>query len=95
MYIYLYQDVINKSDHQLVLRLSNLVEGVYRFRLTVKDAKGMETSDDALITVKQGSQWRNISHFRDVGAVIVTSYPGSYLRSWGVALVIYIYIYIP
>ena len=52
------QDVINGSNHQPILRLSNLVKGVYKFRLTVKDAKKVESSDEAQIIVKEGSyQW--------------------------------------
>ena len=48
------QDVINNSDHQSVLRLSNLVEGMYKFKLTVADNKGLKSSDEAIITVKEG-----------------------------------------
>jgi hypothetical protein len=47
--------VINGSNRQPILRLSNLVKGVYKFRLTVKDAKGMESYDDAKIFVKEGA----------------------------------------
>lgn len=46
-------DVINNSDHQAVLRLSNLVEGMYKFRLTVADGKGLKGSDDVILTVKE------------------------------------------
>lgn len=46
--------MINKSNHQAVLRLSNLVEGMYKFKLTVVDAKGLKSSDEALLTVKEG-----------------------------------------
>ncbi|KAK3699559.1 hypothetical protein QZH41_003933 [Actinostola sp. cb2023] len=46
-------DVINNSDHQATLRLSNLVEGMYKFKLTVLDAKGLKSSDEALLTVKE------------------------------------------
>ena len=48
------QDVINSSDHQAVLRLSNLVEGIYKFRLTVADGKGLKSNDDVVLTVKEG-----------------------------------------
>lgn len=48
------QDVINNSDHQAVLRLSNLVEGMYKFKLTVADNKGLKSDDEAIITVKEG-----------------------------------------
>ncbi|XP_032240196.2 dyslexia-associated protein KIAA0319-like protein isoform X3 [Nematostella vectensis] len=46
-------DVINSSNHQAILRLSNLVEGMYKFKLTVLDAKGLKSSDEALLTVKE------------------------------------------
>ncbi|KAL9963286.1 hypothetical protein ACROYT_G032471 [Oculina patagonica] len=46
-------DVINNSDHQAVLRLSNLVEGMYKFRLTVADGKGLKGNDDVVLTVKE------------------------------------------
>ncbi|KAM7429253.1 hypothetical protein ABFA07_019869 [Porites harrisoni] len=46
-------DVINNSDHQAVLRLSNLVEGMYKFKLTVADGKGLKGTDDVLLTVKE------------------------------------------
>ena len=49
-----FQDVINNSDHQAVLRLSNLVEGMYKFKLTVADGKGLKGTDDVLLTVKEG-----------------------------------------
>jgi len=52
---FVFQDVINNSDHQAILRLSNLVEGMYKFKLTVLDAKGLESSDEALLTVKEGN----------------------------------------
>ena len=50
----LFQDVINNSHHQAVLRLSNLVEGMYKFKLTVADGKGLKGTDDVLLTVKEG-----------------------------------------
>lgn len=46
-------DVINNSDHQAVLRLSNLVEGMYKFKLTVADGKGLKGNDDVILTVKE------------------------------------------
>ena len=48
------QDVINNSDRQAVLRLSNLVEGMYKFKLTVADGKGLKGSDVVLLTVREG-----------------------------------------
>lgn len=53
-YVWL-QDVINNSDHQAVLRLSNLVEGIYKFKLTVADGKGLKGNDDVILTVKEGA----------------------------------------
>lgn len=55
----LLQDVINNSDRQAVLRLSNLVEGMYKFKLTVADGKGLKGSDVVLLTVREGmiSRW--------------------------------------
>lgn len=50
--------MINNSDHQAVLRLSNLVEGMYKFRLTVADGKGLKGNDDVTLTVKEG-RWCN------------------------------------
>ncbi|CAB1351186.1 unnamed protein product, partial [Coregonus sp. 'balchen'] len=38
-------DVLNNSDHQAVLFLTNLVEGKYSFTLTVTDSKGQSSSD--------------------------------------------------
>lgn len=54
IFVFLLQDVINNSDHQAVLRLSNLVEGLYKFRLTVADGKGLKGNDDVILTVKEG-----------------------------------------
>ena len=50
----LLQDVINNSDRQAVLRLSNLVEGMYKFKLTVADGKGLKGSDVVLLNVREG-----------------------------------------
>ena len=57
--VLLLQDVINNSDRQAVLRLSNLVEGMYKFKLTVADGKGLKGSDVVLLTVREGmiSRW--------------------------------------
>lgn len=46
-------DVINNSDRQAVLRLSNLVEGMYKFKLTVADGKGLKGSDVVLLNVRE------------------------------------------
>ncbi|XP_051892176.1 dyslexia-associated protein KIAA0319-like protein isoform X2 [Pristis pectinata] len=45
-------DVLNNSDHQPVLFLSNLVEGLYTFRLKVTDAKGENHMDRATLEVR-------------------------------------------
>ncbi|XP_024113947.1 dyslexia-associated protein KIAA0319-like protein [Oryzias melastigma] len=45
-------DVLNNSDHQAVLFLGNMVEGKYRFRLTVTDSKGQSNSDSGTVEVK-------------------------------------------
>ena len=55
------KDVINNSDHQAVLRLSNLVEGMYKFRLTVADGKGLKGNDDVALTIKEGMRLISIS----------------------------------
>ncbi|XP_038655886.1 dyslexia-associated protein KIAA0319-like protein isoform X1 [Scyliorhinus canicula] len=45
-------DVLNNSDHQPVLFLSNLVEGLYTFCLKVTDAKGENHIDRATLEVR-------------------------------------------
>ncbi|XP_054619286.1 dyslexia-associated protein KIAA0319-like protein isoform X1 [Dunckerocampus dactyliophorus] len=45
-------DVLNNSDHQAVLFLGNLVEGNYRFTLTVTDSKGQSSTDSGTVEVK-------------------------------------------
>ncbi|XP_020361234.1 dyslexia-associated protein KIAA0319-like protein [Oncorhynchus kisutch] len=45
-------DVLNNSDHQAVLFLTNLVEGKYSFTLTVTDSKGQSSSDRGTVEVK-------------------------------------------
>uniref|UniRef100_UPI00398E7F07 dyslexia-associated protein KIAA0319-like protein isoform X2 n=1 Tax=Pristiophorus japonicus TaxID=55135 RepID=UPI00398E7F07 len=45
-------DVLNNSDHRPVLFLSNLVEGLYTFRLKVTDAKGENHIDRATLEVR-------------------------------------------
>ncbi|XP_004074367.1 dyslexia-associated protein KIAA0319-like protein homolog [Oryzias latipes] len=45
-------EVLNNSDHQAVLFLGNLVEGKYRFKLTVTDSKGQSSSDSGTVEVK-------------------------------------------
>ncbi|XP_062342948.1 dyslexia-associated protein KIAA0319-like protein [Osmerus eperlanus] len=45
-------DVLNNSDHQAVLFLSNLVEGKYSFTLTVTDSKGQASTDKGMVEVR-------------------------------------------
>ncbi|XP_075777260.1 dyslexia-associated protein KIAA0319 homolog isoform X3 [Pelodiscus sinensis] len=45
-------DVIHGSDHEAVLQLTNLVEGLYTFHLKVTDAKGDSAVDTATIEVR-------------------------------------------
>uniref|UniRef100_A0A8C5DUV3 PKD domain-containing protein n=1 Tax=Gouania willdenowi TaxID=441366 RepID=A0A8C5DUV3_GOUWI len=45
-------DVLNNSDHQAVLFLGNLVEGKYKFTLTVTDSKGQTSTDRGTVEVK-------------------------------------------
>ncbi|NXL84182.1 K0319 protein, partial [Alectura lathami] len=45
-------DVIHGSDHEAVLQLTNLVEGIYVFHLKVTDAKGDSDIDSATVEVQ-------------------------------------------
>ncbi|NXC50563.1 K0319 protein, partial [Penelope pileata] len=45
-------DVILGSDHEAVLQLTNLVEGIYIFHLKVTDAKGDSDIDSATVEVR-------------------------------------------
>ncbi|XP_004693377.1 PREDICTED: dyslexia-associated protein KIAA0319 homolog isoform X1 [Condylura cristata] len=45
-------DVLGGSDHSATLRLSNLVEGVYTFRLRVADRQGASDTDTATVEVR-------------------------------------------
>jgi len=45
-------DIINGSDHQAVLQLTNLVSGRYIFTLEVQDAEGLSSTDTASLIVK-------------------------------------------
>ncbi|XP_025971461.1 dyslexia-associated protein KIAA0319 homolog isoform X1 [Dromaius novaehollandiae] len=45
-------DVIHGSDHEAVLQLTNLVEGIYTFHLKVTDAKGDSDFDTATVEVR-------------------------------------------
>ncbi|XP_060065964.1 dyslexia-associated protein KIAA0319-like protein [Ylistrum balloti] len=45
-------EVLNGSDHQAVLQLTNLVAGRYIFTLKVTDEEGLESTDSASLVVK-------------------------------------------
>ncbi|XP_037374831.1 dyslexia-associated protein KIAA0319 homolog isoform X2 [Talpa occidentalis] len=45
-------DVLGGSDHSAALQLSNLVEGVYTFRLRVADSQGASDTDTATVEVQ-------------------------------------------
>ncbi|XP_033727341.1 dyslexia-associated protein KIAA0319-like protein isoform X2 [Pecten maximus] len=45
-------DVLNGSDHQAVLQLTNLVAGRFIFTLKVTDEEGLESTDSASLVVK-------------------------------------------
>ncbi len=54
LFFFLFQDVLNNSDHQAVLFLGNLVEGKYSFTLTVTDSKGKTSTDRGNVEVRPG-----------------------------------------
>ncbi|XP_054841055.1 dyslexia-associated protein KIAA0319 homolog isoform X2 [Eublepharis macularius] len=45
-------DVIHGSDHEAVLELTNLVEGIYTFHLKVTDGRGDSDTDTAIVEVR-------------------------------------------
>ncbi len=51
---FVFQEVLNKSDHQAVLQLINLVSGRYIFTLEVQDAEGLSSTDTASVIIKPG-----------------------------------------
>lgn len=46
-------NVISNSDHEAVLMLTNVVPGVYKFKLTVADEQGLTGSELVTITVQE------------------------------------------
>ena len=44
--------MVNRSDHQAILQLANLVAGRYVFTLEVVDAEGLKDTDSASIVVR-------------------------------------------
>ncbi|XP_015270210.1 PREDICTED: dyslexia-associated protein KIAA0319 homolog [Gekko japonicus] len=45
-------DVIHGSDHEAVLQVTNLVEGIYTFHLKVTDGRGDSDTDTAIVEVQ-------------------------------------------
>ncbi|MEE6464784.1 hypothetical protein FKM82_006354 [Ascaphus truei] len=54
-------DVMFSSDHDPVLQLTNLVEGIYIFHLKVTDAKGDSDVDTATVEVRAGMKVQRTS----------------------------------
>ncbi|KAG8442317.1 hypothetical protein GDO86_011204 [Hymenochirus boettgeri] len=52
--------VLYYSDHDPVLQLTNLVEGIYLFHLTVTDSKGETDMDTASVEVRPDPQRQNL-----------------------------------
>ncbi|KAM4705890.1 dyslexia-associated protein KIAA0319-like [Rhinophrynus dorsalis] len=53
-------DVLQSSDHKPVLQLTNLVEGIYLFHLTVTDSKGDTDTDTATVEVRPDPKKQNL-----------------------------------
>ncbi|XP_069469725.1 dyslexia-associated protein KIAA0319 homolog isoform X4 [Ambystoma mexicanum] len=53
-------DVMHNSDHDAVLQLTNLVEGVYIFHLKVTDARGDSDIDTATVEVRPDPKKNNL-----------------------------------
>ncbi|XP_051520354.1 dyslexia-associated protein KIAA0319-like protein [Myxocyprinus asiaticus] len=53
-------DILNNSDHQAMLFLSNLVEGKYTFTLTVTDSKGKTSTDRGTVEVRADAYERDL-----------------------------------
>lgn len=45
--------VVGSSDHEAILRMVDLVQGLYKFTLNVSDAKGAYGTDSVTVTVKE------------------------------------------
>jgi hypothetical protein len=54
------QDIVNGTDHQPILQVTNVVAGRYVFILKVSDADGLSNIDTASIIVRQDKQIRNL-----------------------------------
>ncbi|KAM8966944.1 dyslexia-associated protein KIAA0319 homolog [Pelodytes ibericus] len=53
-------DVMRSSDHDAVLQLTNLVEGIYLFNLKVTDVKGNSNTDTATVEVRPDPRKQNL-----------------------------------
>ncbi|KAK7091316.1 hypothetical protein V1264_009012 [Littorina saxatilis] len=53
-------NVVNRSDHQAVLQLVDLVAGRYVFTLTVTDEQGLSSKDTAALLVKNGADYNDL-----------------------------------
>ncbi|KAM5248294.1 dyslexia-associated protein KIAA0319-like protein homolog [Ctenodactylus gundi] len=81
-------EVLNHSDHQPVLFLSNLVEGTYTFHLKVIDAKGESDTDRTTVEVKPDPRKNNLVEIiLDVNVSQLTErLKGMFIRQIGVLL---------
>uniref|UniRef100_A0A803K4I0 KIAA0319 n=1 Tax=Xenopus tropicalis TaxID=8364 RepID=A0A803K4I0_XENTR len=53
-------DIMHSSDHDPILQLTNLVDGIYIFHLTVTDAKGETDVDTATVEVRPDPRKQNL-----------------------------------
>ncbi|XP_054427926.1 dyslexia-associated protein KIAA0319-like protein homolog isoform X2 [Pteronotus mesoamericanus] len=81
-------EVLNHSDHQPILFLSNLVEGTYTFHLKVTDAKGESNTDRTTVEVKPDPRKNNLVEIiLDVNVSQLTErLKGMFIRQIGVLL---------
>ncbi|XP_045714413.1 dyslexia-associated protein KIAA0319-like protein homolog isoform X1 [Phyllostomus hastatus] len=81
-------EVLNRSDHQPILFLSNLVEGTYTFHLKVTDAKGESSTDRTTVEVKPDPRKNNLVEvILDVNVSQLTErLKGMFIRQIGVLL---------